>query len=233
MKSIKGMRLMIEESYERYSKKNEPYIMPHFGDNLFVVLPPAKMHELFQKSDAEVDAHVLLNEQVQTTYTVGDDISIDNFHFDIVRRRLTRSLPLLTESIYEELALAIKDQWKVVQDEWTPIKVLPTCTKIVARTESRVFTGVELCRNNEFVEHAWLYARGVVWAAAIIKLFPVWLRPIIGPIIVFPNRKNLAIYQKYAVPVIRDRLEMIANKAAQPDSDLQAPVRFFDCYLVE
>ncbi|KAL9087230.1 MAG: hypothetical protein Q9165_006724 [Trypethelium subeluteriae] len=120
--------------------------MPHFGDDSYVVLPPTKMHELLQKSDAEVDAHIVLNERIQATYTVGDDISIDNFHFDIVRRHLTRSLPLLVEPIYEELALAFKDKWSVAQDGWTSIKVLSTCTKIVARVASRVFTGVELCK---------------------------------------------------------------------------------------
>lgn len=119
--------------------------MPQFGDHPVLILPPARMQELMQKSDAEVDSHVIHNEQVQATYTIGDDISIDISHFNVVRRQLTRKLPLLTGSVYGELALAFDDQWGATQ-EWTELKVYPTCMKIVARAANRVFAGVELCR---------------------------------------------------------------------------------------
>lgn len=58
----------------------------------------------------------------------------------------------------------------------------------------------------------------------LIKLFPLWLRPIFAPLITFPNRKNLRVCQKYAVPVIEDRLQMISEKSIHPESDWKPPV---------
>ena len=120
--------------------------MPQFADYSYVFIPPSKMPELLEIFNEDVDGRVLHHENVETPYTIGDDISVDAFHFDVVRRQLTRKVSLFTVPVYEELVLGFEDIWKADNNEWKAIKVFPTCMKIVARAANRVFTGDSLCR---------------------------------------------------------------------------------------
>ena len=119
--------------------------MPQFADDSYVILPTSTLRDLLDKTDAEVDGHIIHNEHVESSYTLGDDISTDAFQLDVVRRQLTRKLHLFVGTVYSELALGFEDVWKPNHDEWKAIKVFPTCMKIVARAANRVFTGDSLC----------------------------------------------------------------------------------------
>ena len=78
----------------------------------------------------------------------------------------------------------------------------------------------------DFIEHARRYTEGTALGAMIIKLLPVWFRPILAPIIMFPNRRVLAVCKSYAVPIIEERMEMMKKIASQSELDWRPPVSF-------
>lgn len=118
--------------------------MPQFSTPPMIVIPTAVVHEFLSKGDDQIDHQSLGAESLATKWTIGNDF-LGEAHFDVVRRQLTRKLPLLTSDVYSELVLSMKEQWKASADEWTSVKVYPTCMKIVSRAANRVFSGAELC----------------------------------------------------------------------------------------
>lgn len=76
---------------------------------------------------------------------IGDeDIYLNNLHFEVVRKQLTKNLGVLTGGIAEELALAFERRWGTSQ-EWTTIRVYESLQGIVAQAANRVFVGSALC----------------------------------------------------------------------------------------
>lgn len=201
--------------------KNKPFILPQFSAEPLVILPASKINELLSLPDDKVDAFNPNAETIATGYTTGYDIS-HGPHIDVVRRQLTRRLPLLTTDVYEELCLAMRDQWNAKEHEWTSVKAYPSCMRIVSRAANRVFAGKELCRTPEFIDHSREYSVAVFKCGALMRLWPKWMHPVIAPYFTRDVRHHLAECKKVALPIIRKRLQDIRN----PPPDYKAPVCF-------
>lgn len=215
-----------------------------FGSDPWIVLPPSATKELLEKSDDEVNADVIHDEQIQRKYTqgqIGLHLTAHGFHRDVVRRQLTRKLPLLTSDVYDELRVGFGTYWGRDSDSLRRINVYRTCTQIVSRAANRVFVGKQLCMaiplssasiladnctgaNEDFLEHARLYAEGVFKGGALINLLPKLLRPVIAPLITYPNRKNKRIYLEACLPIVKDRLHHTMRKRDNADYQWTPPV---------
>jgi len=222
MRFLTNSRVMLKEGYEKYNKQGKLFVLPQFSTEPLVVLPADKMTELINLSDDQVDPHIVNQESIATYYTTGTDVS-DGPHIDVVRRQLTRRLPLLTNDVYDELVLAMHDQWRVSEKEWSTVKPAPTCMKIVSRAANRVFSGKELCRNPEFLEHSRLYSQSVFVAGAKIRLFPKWTHPIVARYFVRDVKYHKAICTRIALPIIRKRLRILLGQDKKP-ADYEEPV---------
>jgi len=214
---------MMDEGYEKFSKFGKAFVVPLFANEPFLILPPTKMKQISSLPHDKIDAEVMHAESLQTKYTVGEDISGYNaYHFDVVRRQLTRKLPLLTEDIAQELVLACQDQWGSTT-EWNSVRVYETCMRIVSRAANRVFGGKDLCRNQEFLEASKMYSQAVFKAGAMIKLWPAFVRPIVGPLIARSSHMHFDTALKHALPVIEHRLKNTHKKAEDPTFDWTPP----------
>ena len=105
------------------------------------------MHELLGKPDKDLDQKFIHDEQMQVDYCMDRRITDNEFHFDVVRRQLTRKLPLLTQAVYDELGRGFDQYWGTDSEGWTSVKVFPTCAKIVSRAANKVFAGEELYKS--------------------------------------------------------------------------------------
>lgn len=204
----------------------KPFIIPQFASEPLVVLPAAQMAELLTFSDDDVDPFHPNQETIASKYTIGSDVG-QGAHIDVVRRQLTRRLPLLTPDVYEELSLSMIDHWKATSTGWTTVKAYPTIMKIVSRAANRVFAGAVLCRTPEFIDGSRQYAQSVFKVGALMKFLPRPLHPLAGPILTREVRANMAMCSKHAIPIIRERLNNLQNPPKDPN--YKAPVS--SCFL--
>ena len=110
-----------------------------------LILPHAQLKDVFHRPDSEVDGNEALNTVIQIEYTVSEkEMYTDKFHFNIVRKQLTRNLGNVTPIVAEEVDLALKDYWGT-QSEWHQVEIAPLMLRIMARVTSRIFYGPELC----------------------------------------------------------------------------------------
>lgn len=203
----------------QYSLKDKPFVLPQFSASPLLMISAKHLNELLSISDDKVDAYTPNAETVAQKWTTGKDIQ-HGAHIDVVRRQLTRRLPLLTTDVYEELRLAIKDVWNASEGEWTSVNAYPTCMRIVSRAANRVFAGKELCRNPTFIDHSREYSVAVFKCGAYMRMWPKWTHPFIAPYYTKDVKYHLAQCKKVALPIMRKRLADIQN----PPPGFKAPV---------
>ncbi|KAL4865748.1 hypothetical protein BDV12DRAFT_187932 [Aspergillus spectabilis] len=214
LRIITGVRGIVEDGYKRFSQSKTAFVLPNIGEPPWLVLPPASLRELITKSDADLDHNIIHEEQLQTYYTqgpLGHHAATVPLQFDIVRRQLTRQLPLVVAAMHEEVDQSFQHYWGTDDAAATEINLLETCTKIVIRTANRVFSGPDVCRSEAFLEHFRRYSDAVARAGIIIRLLPRWLRPVLAPVVTAWYRRDLVVCRNICVPVIRRRVQQTAD----------------------
>ncbi|KAL6231348.1 hypothetical protein BDW75DRAFT_247936 [Aspergillus navahoensis] len=227
LRIITSVREMVEDGFHRYSRFKTAFVLPNIGEPSWLVLPPASLREFLSKPDADLDHNIIHEEQLQIKYTqgaLGQRAATIPLQFDVVRRQLTRQLPLVAAALHDELHKSFQDCWGTDTIAPKEISLLATCFKIVTRTANRIFTGADICRSEAFLEHLRRYSDAVGRAGIIIRLLPRWLRPVVAPAVTVWYRRDLAICRDICIPVIRRRVQQTIEKREDVDCTWEAPV---------
>lgn len=138
--TILGSRAILAEGYSKWSKAGKIFALPNFGGKTFIMMPQNRISELIDKQDSEVSSRTVFYDELAVEYQGDMDVDGNPLHFKIVRRQLTRKLPLFTEPIFAELKDGFETEWKNVNaKEWTDIPAFESCAKIVSRAANRIF----------------------------------------------------------------------------------------------
>lgn len=118
------------------------------------------------------------------------------YHIKVIQVNLTQKLSSILPDIVEEVTLAWKDNTNI-GDEWGEINVWDVMLKVVSRTANRMFVGLPLCRNQEFLDNLVEYATEVIKAGTIIDMTPQAFRWSALPPRAFIHRTGLtfSLYQ--------------------------------------
>jgi len=112
----------------------------------------------------------------------GDFVTKDNFHIKVVARDLTSKLYaltsvlaeesiLVTEKVFCELAAKSQDP-----DGWFELPVWKTLLPIIAQISNKIFVGLPLCRNQEYLSSCTSFASLVFPLALVLRSLPYYLR---------------------------------------------------------
>jgi len=75
---------------------------------------------------------------------------------------------------------------------------------VIARTSGRIFVGLPLCRDEDYINLNLEFAESVMKTAFFIKLFPKFLRPLVGPLITtVPSKIDRA--EAHLKPLVEER----------------------------
>lgn len=94
---------------------------------------------------------------------------------------------------------------------------------MVSRISNRMFVGLPLCRNKDFLKHNSAFAIDVITALALMPFFPKFLHPIVGRLMCIPNIYHWWGTRRHTLPVIKQRLADIEEKETNPDSKVEIP----------
>ncbi|PPQ84746.1 hypothetical protein CVT25_007510 [Psilocybe cyanescens] len=141
----------------------------------------------------------------QWDHTLGNAVSDNPYHINIVRGPLTRNLANQFNDIHDEMVLALNDMIPCKADEWTSVPVFEGLVEVISRITTRAFLGIDLCRNNDFrrlcVQSTMELVKG-----RLLHLFPVFLRPLFGRLVTNVDGVLIGI-EKHLAPIIEYRLE--------------------------
>ncbi|RPD64698.1 cytochrome P450 [Lentinus tigrinus ALCF2SS1-6] len=171
---LRNSRALIKEGYERFH--GSTFKIALFGQWMVVVSGPKMVDDLRRRPDDEVSFLEGAEETLQLRFTLGREPVDDPFHVEIIREKLMRSLVAVLPDVIDELQSAVPDYIHAEDDEWISVNALQTILNIVARTSNRVFVGLAICRNQEYLNLAIRFTLDVVKDAFLVRNLPESMR---------------------------------------------------------
>jgi len=169
-----------------------------------------KYIEEIARAPSDIFSFVAATEEIIfTKHLLGPTINTNPYHNDVVKEHLTRNLSAIFADVKEEVMLAFQDSIPL-KEEWTNIVVYPVITQIVARASSRVFVGIPLCRNPEYLNLSINHTADVSRARGVLIRFPGFLRGIAARFLTNVP-KVVRLMQKHLGPIIEERQKKIAE----------------------
>ncbi|KAK0187862.1 cytochrome P450 [Armillaria mellea] len=159
---------------------------------------------------------------LQTTYTLGRSIHLDPYHIDVVRSALTRNIAACFPDVRDEIGISFREEiyetegmssafyiyaLPLIFSGWTKVNAYSTILQIVCRATSRMFVGLPLCRNPEYIALNIEHTIKVVTSAQAINVFPEFLKPQIRRHFFTPITRSMRKAEKLLGPIIKDQLQ--------------------------
>lgn len=137
--------------------------------------------------------------------------------FDSLSGRL---VPLVSETLDQ----AMRMEFAGVSGP-APVKINKLLLRITAMASGRAFVGPKLWHEEEYIDNAINFTTDFMMAVASVAFLPVWLRPILSPImpLVRALHRRIQSEKKLMYPVVLSRRELGATMGSsmKPDDLLE------------
>ncbi|KAF5335055.1 hypothetical protein D9758_016332 [Tetrapyrgos nigripes] len=204
MRYVKNARELIKEGYEKYHGRAFKISIPNSGW-MVIATGPELVNDIRKASDEYLSFDEALNEFLQIDYTLGKPHREHLYHVNVVRNAVTRNLSARYSDVRDEIIAAFSEEIPVT-DDWTSINAYDTILRIVCRTSNRLFVGLPLCRDPDWIDLNIQFTVRVNSIAAIINLFPDILKPIVGNLL-SPTGTATRRAHRHIGHIIQDRLD--------------------------
>ncbi|KAI5119872.1 hypothetical protein M0805_008543 [Coniferiporia weirii] len=203
IKFFTSAREMLEEGYNKYGSRT--FKLPQMGRWIVVLSSPELMEEIRRAPDDKLSHEEVLEDRFAFKDTLGALVMENQYQIPILRSRLTRNLVSLFDEIKDEISCAFNDSIPAKGDEWVSRVGLKTMTEVVCRTGNRMFVGLPLCRDKDYIDLNIRFTVDVIKGAHIIGLFPNVLKRIVGKLFTsVPASTRRGV--KHLGPIIEHRL---------------------------
>jgi len=176
------------------------------------------LEELYKAPENLLSSMKAIDELLQIDYTLGVNIRENTYHVPIVRLQLTQALPVLVPEVYDEVVMAF-NEFIPITEEWQSVRVMDTMMKVVCRASNRIFVGLPLCRNSDFVDLNVQFTIDVVKTAFILQMVPTFLKPIVNSLISNTSRR-VDDGVRHLAPIIQARRQEREQKENEKPLDL-------------
>ncbi|KAI1792379.1 cytochrome P450 [Ganoderma leucocontextum] len=197
-----GLKKLFDEGYQRYY--GSPFKVALLDQWLVIVSGPKLVDELIKRPDNELSAPEGMAELVQLRYIAGHEILDDRYQIDVIKNKLTRTLPVIFPDVVDEVKRGVSDCILTKGDEWTAINVMTTMEKLIVRASNRVFVGLPLCRNEEYLALCIRMTMDVVHDWTTISAYPYFLKPLAAHFL-GKTKETIGQGMRYIQPMINAR----------------------------
>jgi gliotoxin biosynthesis cytochrome P450 monooxygenase len=178
-----------------------------------VILPNNLLNEIKNMPDDQISFR-------KATYAIllGKYTSIGTHHPQVteaIKVDLTRNIAKTLASLQDEVVFAVQKEFGVC-DDWTAVNVYHSLLNTVARISARVFVGLPLCRDEEWLKATTHYTEDVVNGFKAISKYPFFIRPIVAPFI--PELRALKLARRRAGKMIGPTVATIMNSTKLQES---------------
>ncbi|PCH34274.1 cytochrome P450 [Wolfiporia cocos MD-104 SS10] len=199
-KFLRNAQEVLQEGYNKHKVFKVAML-----DRWIVVVSGAKMNEELRRLPDEAMSFIdAADEITQSKYTIAPDVQKHPIHVKVIKEHLTRNLAPLLPDIAEEVDYSFQELIPAKQDEWLAVPAYKTMSEVIARASNRVFVGISLCRNPQYLEIASSFAAEVLRGCTVMGLMPNFLKPIIGPHLPW-SRRAIKRMAPHVIPIIEQR----------------------------
>ena len=198
--------------------------MPDLSGHPEVVIPREQLPWLLEQPDNVLSTSAYHYTTLEGDYAFTDPQMLkDPFHEHVVHKYLPRNLSKIVPGIQEEVENAMDISWGLDTRSWKRLTVWDNLMFIISHVTNRMFVGLPLCRNKDYLDNMSSFAMDVVASLFMLSFVPTWLKPIAGPIITIPNRRHWAATAKYTLPLIDERKGMMQRKKEDKTLEWEEP----------
>ncbi|OJT14393.1 Ent-kaurene oxidase [Trametes pubescens] len=197
---------IIREGYQKHYGK--AFKVPMLDKWMVFVSGPEVLDDIRRRPDEEVSFAESVEDDMQLRHIIDRDAVENPYHVDMIREKLTRSLPVVLPHVIDELQLAVPEHIPAVSGEWTEVNVLDAFRQIIARASSRVFVGQPLCRNEEYLALSIRFAIDIMKDRDTLSWFPQFLKPYVS-LGYSLARRSLSRNKEILQPAIDERAAMM------------------------
>ncbi|KAI1868025.1 uncharacterized protein JN550_006513 [Neoarthrinium moseri] len=217
LNSFFNLQALLDEGYEKYSKNNRPYVLPYFVNGPQVILPSSDIRWLLDQPDSRLSQEHVNRQFLEADYTfLHANLVKDPVHPDIIKYELTKQIGSFVEDIVDEVELCLRDTWGTDTENWREVRLYDTMLEAIARMSTRVFIGLPLCRDPEFITTCRSFNRNVALSAAALSALPAFLKPLFAPFVTFYDYIQYLRCSRFVMPLIKKRLDQITSKEKLP-----------------
>ncbi|KAJ3488342.1 hypothetical protein NLI96_g2932 [Meripilus lineatus] len=194
---------MVERGYRKYKGGTFKIAL---ADRWLVVFSGTQLVQGAVKfPDEKFSFSEAISELIQIKYTLGKSLRDDPYHVEIIRSQLTRHIARELPAIHDEIVEAFTEVIPP-REEWTAVLALPAMGAIVARVSNRVFLGLPMCRNLEYLRIAVSHTIDIVNASNYLSFFPHILKPFASALF-NASQQSFRDGVRLLRPLIEDRLQ--------------------------
>lgn len=220
-------RSMMLEAYERFSKKDEPYVWINAASGPEIVQPPSQIATTIAQPDNVLSTSIAQERSLQIKYTgLYKQVFATPLHIGTTRQALTGHLSQLNGDIIEELLDSLENQWGSDTSTWRSVDIMATIQEIVARTSNRIFVGVPLCRNRGYLDACIGFAVAVSMGSIWITTLPSFMKPVLGRVMTIPGWIYFYRAAWHLKPLVCARIAEIIRANTEPGYKYQKPCDF-------
>ncbi|TFK98075.1 cytochrome P450 [Pterulicium gracile] len=205
---------MVAKAY--HELQGRMFKIPFITSWAVIVGDPKFVDEIKNAKDDELSFEVANHEFMQQKYTLG-------FHDDsgsvthAVRSSLTRNIAARFDDIRDEIEDAFTTCLPAeVESEWVPIMPLLAMRDIVCRISNRLFVGLPLCRDPDWMDLNIQFTIDAFQNAEKIKKWPDLFKPIVGRYY-SPHQRAYRRAYKHIGPTVQERIDTWGEKEAPND----------------
>ncbi|KAI0800577.1 cytochrome P450 [Fomes fomentarius] len=196
----------LREGHRKY--RGAPFKIALQGEWGVVLSDPKMIDDLRRRPEDELSFSAHVEEDFQIPRTLGAEFHTDPYHIGVIRNQLTRALPLVLPEIIDELDVAMPTYLPLKGDEWVTVTMVSTLQKVVARISSRVFVGLPLCRNRDYLDIVVNFAIDMISDRNRFMGYPQFLRSLIARLKSDTGR-NVGKASQYLSPIFDERRVML------------------------
>ncbi|KAL0057529.1 hypothetical protein AAF712_015832 [Marasmius tenuissimus] len=188
-------------------------------DRYLVVITGKEMIEDLRKSgDEDLSISEAFKQAFQTDYMVKKSNNENPHHIQAIQGSLTRHLSSKFGEVYDELSQAFNDEIPLT-DDWVKVPTLQKALNIVSRTSNRLFVGLPLCRNKEWLSLNIRYTIDFFVAVAKFSLFPKFLHPLVAWY-TSPYKRSIKTALEIVEPLVRERVDKFKAGSEDLEDDM-------------
>ncbi|PBK59012.1 cytochrome P450 [Armillaria solidipes] len=153
--------------------------VPLLDQWMIVVSGPEKINDIRKSSTEQLSFMDASVDLLQMDYTIGRSIGADPYHVDVIRGALTRNIAACFADVQDEIRAAFIDHIPMTED-WIEVPAYQVALQIICRASNRMFVGLPLCRNQEYIDLNINHTINAFSCAYTLNLLPDFLKPIIA-----------------------------------------------------
>ncbi|KAF8702620.1 hypothetical protein AX14_014402 [Amanita brunnescens Koide BX004] len=195
---------MGQEGYNKY--RGSFFKVPTMSQWMIVVSGKRYLEEIRNAPEEYLSFHEALIQIMHMDVTIGPEIKTP-FHINVIRNPFTQNIQPKFPDIQDEISTAFADYIHTGKgNEWIKVRVYSTMMDIVCRTSNRVFVGLPLARDPDFMTLNKEFTINIMKASHTINRFPSFLRLIVSRL--FANvSSDIKCGMRHLEPLIKERLE--------------------------